>query len=525
MHSSALGVVAAGHPATAAAAETALREGGNAFDAIIAAHFAACIAEPVLCSLGGGGFLLASRQGQTPEVYDFFTQTPLTKKSLADLDFYPIMADFGTAQQEFHIGLGSVGTPGSIAGLFHIHQELGSLPMTRLVEPAIALARDGLVLNDFSAYIFSIVEPIYLSTPEARHLFGDPEDPQRIIGAGHCLKQPEQADFLENLAREGADLFYRGEVAAQIDRLSREHGGYLTRHDLESYQVIKRSPLEIPYRDARVYINPPPSSGGLLIAFALELLAETDMAALPFGSREQLELLAEVLNLTQQARIEAQIDGGFQHADQLLNPHYLDRYRQQIRQRAKAYRGTTHISVIDRTGNVASMTLSNGEGCGTLAPGTGVMLNNMLGEEDLNHAGFHQWKTNQRMTSMMSPAILLCADGREIATGSGGSNRIRSAVLQVLSNLIDHRMPVAEAVAAPRIHLEKDLLSIEGGFDLEVTQHLCRSWPRHSVWGDLNLFFGGAHTVMRDIAGFSGGGDPRRGGVVTIVEDMLDKSA
>ncbi|MEZ5478018.1 MAG: gamma-glutamyltransferase [Thiolinea sp.] len=512
------GVVAAGHSATAHAAAEVLRAGGNAFDAVIAAHFAACIAEPVLCSLGGGGFLTASRAGAKPVVYDFFTQTPLQKKPLAELDFYPITADFGTAQQEFHIGCAAAGTPGSVAGLFAIHRELGSLPMTRLVEPAMELARNGVAVNAFQAYIFSIVAPIYLSTPAARQLFTDPQHPEQILQSGHLLVQREQADFLEHLAREGEALFYQGEIAAQIDQLGREHGGYLSRADLQQYQVIKREPLEIPYRDTRVYINPPPSSGGLLIAFALELLGQLDLSAYPAQAPERLELLAAVMDLTHEARIAAQIDGGFQQASQLLNPDYLQRYQQQIRHRAKALRGTTHISVIDTGGNVASMTLSNGEGCGVLIPGTGIMLNNMLGEEDLNHGGFHQWQTDQRMTSMMAPAIVLCADGREIAIGSGGSNRIRSAILQVLSQLIDHQLPVEQAVAAPRIHLERDLLNIEGGFAPEQLTQLVQAYPRHCVWEDLNLFFGGAHTVVRDRQGFSGSGDPRRGGVCVQVK-------
>ena len=206
------GVIAAGHPATAQAAEEILREGGNAFDAIVAAHFAACVAEPVLCSLAGGGFLLGHRAGDKPIVYDFFVQTPRHRHPLSELDFFPILADFGTTQQEFHIGVGSIATPGCVKGLFRIHQDLCTMPMQRLVEPAIALAKEGIQLDDFQAYIFGIVQPIYLATPEAGAIFANPDNPSEIISAGQRLYFADQADLMDVLAREGADLFYRGEI-------------------------------------------------------------------------------------------------------------------------------------------------------------------------------------------------------------------------------------------------------------------------------------------------------------------------
>lgn len=510
------GVVAAGHPATVQAAETILHDGGNAFDAIVAAHFAACVAEPVLCSLAGGGFLLAYASGEKPQVYDFFAQTPQQRRALDDIDFHPIVADFGTAQQEFHIGLGAMATPGCVRGLFQIHRDHCTLPMTRLVEPAIELARNGIPINDFQAYIFSIVQPIYLATPGAREVFADMSNPDQIIGAGQVLYQFEQAEFIDMLAREGEDLFYRGEVAQSISQLNHESGGHVTRSDLEAYQVIKRAPLSMQYRDAHVFINPAPSSGGLLIAFALDLLGQVDANAYPFGSSRYLQLLASVMSLTNQARLATHLDESV-HPDiaQLLNPVFLAQYRDQIVGRAQSYRGTTHMSVIDGDDNIASMTVSNGEGCGHVIPGTGVMLNNMLGEEDINPGGFHRWPLNQRMTSMMAPGVILFEDGRRIAIGSGGSNRIRSAILQVLTNLIDYGMSVEQAVNAPRIHLEGEHLSIENGFNPAELGAVQSDYPDHTVWPTQNLFFGGTHTVMSDGDVFQGCGDPRRGGAAT----------
>ena len=178
------GAIAAGNPETAAAAATVLENGGNAFDAALAALCAACITEPVLASLGGGGFLLARREGGEPVLYDFFAQTPRERRPGDDVDFFPIVADFGTAQQEFHIGMGSIATPGMVKGLFAVHRQLGSMPMARIVEPAVALARNGVPFHPLQAYIFEIVSPIYVSDPSCMKVFGSREKPGRLAGEG-----------------------------------------------------------------------------------------------------------------------------------------------------------------------------------------------------------------------------------------------------------------------------------------------------------------------------------------------------
>lgn len=509
------GVVAAGHDLTAQAAEWVLREGGNAFDAALAAHLAACVTEPVLASLGGGGFMLARAAGRDPLVYDFFTHTPRRRRPPEELDFRPIVADFGTAQQEFHIGQGTIATPGFVKGVFQIHAELGSIPLREIVAPAIQYAREGVALNALQAYIFNIVRPIYTATPAARAIYGSSRAAGRLLGEGESIVQMDLADALEALAAEGQGLFYRGEIAQRIHQASRTGGGHITLADLEAYRVIRRPPLQLEYRGARVITNPPPSSGGILIAFALELLREARPAAWGFGRYPHLRLLAEVMALTNQARVDALASE--QGADRLLDPVLLERYRAQVLRRTQALRGTTHVSVMDARGNVASMTVSNGEGCGSIVPGTGIMLNNMLGEEDLNPQGFHRWAPNRRMSSMMSPTLIERSDGALIATGSGGSNRIRTALLQVLVNLIDFGMDVEPAVVSPRIHLEGGRLSVEGGFHPGEVMALIRDYPDHQLWEGLNLFFGGAHTVVRGNGGFAGAGDPRRGGAARVV--------
>ena len=515
---SVLGAIACGHSETAAAAEDILRAGGNAFDAIVAAHFSACVAEPVLASLGGGGFLLARTCDGSDIIYDFFAQTPQRKSPADQLGFYPIHADFGTTTQEFHIGPGAIATPGSVKGMFAIQRELGTMPMTELVQPAIHLARQGMRINNFQAYLFNIIKPILLATPQARALYADPRDPTQIMAAGQVLKFTAMADAMEVLAKEGDALFYRGEIAQEIVRLCRQGGGHLTAEDLENYTVIKRKPLQLNYRGTRISTNPPPSSGGILIGFALKLLDSVALDRLEHGSPEHLQLLSQVMALTNKARIDAHIDGDSAQLQRLLDKEYMQQYQQQIYQRSASLRGTTHISVMDRHGNLASMTISNGEGCGHVIPDTDIMLNNMLGEEDLNPHGFQQWHTNQRMTSMMAPSAVLFPDGRHMVIGSGGSNRLRTAILQVLVNIIDYGMPVEAAVQHPRIHHEAGLLSLEQGLPHTTINTLAETHPQHKLWPELNLFFGGTHCVMQQGNEFSGTGDPRRGGVALVVE-------
>ena len=462
------GAVACGHSVTAAAAVEILEEGGNAFDAVIAAQFAACVVEPVLTSLGGGGFLLADHPGQPSRVFDFFVQTPTTRPGTEDA-LHPIEADFGPATQTFHVGPASVATPGTVAGMFTIHRALASLPMSRLVEPAVRAASTGVIVNDFQGYIFDVVRPIYESVP-----------PYTEAHSGHRLTQPELAESLESLAREGEGLFYRGELGARLVAHCANEGGHLTMDDLSAYRVIERQPLTLDHRGYRVLTNPLPSAGGVLIGHSLDALT---------GGHTAPADMVQAMAATNDAR-ESLLDGTPQVS-----------------------RGTTHISVADRAGNVAAMTLSNGEGSGCVIPGTGIMLNNMLGEEDINPGGIGQWQTDVRLGSMMAPTLIL-GEAHRYALGSGGSNRIRSALLQVIVHLLDHQLEPATAVAAPRLHLEEHLLSLEPGFDPETITRLEGMPLEVHPWTDQNLFFGGVHLVAsHDDGRFDAVGDTRRGGV------------
>lgn len=520
------GAVACGHEGTAEAACEMLAEGGNAFDAVLAAMCAATVVEPVFCSLAGGGFLLARPASGAPRLYDFFVETPRRRRPQAEIDFYPIHADFGTATQEFHIGLGAMATPGAVKGLFEIHRDLARLPVRRLVEPAVRLARDGFRLRPVDGFVFGVVGPILTARAESRAAYVRPDG--ALLRCGDLMRQPDLANSLEALARDGEALFYRGEFAETLVKACRDEGGQLSAADLAAYRVRKRRPLARDYRGVRILTNPPPSSGGILIAFALELLGRADLSGLGPASQATLELLVRVMALTNRARIESGLEAASDEAEgqaaarRLLDPGLLARYGAEVAGRPAADRGTTHISVVDAEGNVAAMTLSNGEGCGYVVPGSGIMLNNMLGEEDLNRGGFHAWREGCRMASMMAPSLAVFPDGALAALGSGGSNRIRTAILQVLVKLIDFALDPETAVAAPRLHFEDGLLNIEGGFSERDGQNLARRVadisPRVTVWPAHNLFFGGVHTATRGAkGGFAAGGDPRRGGVAVAV--------
>lgn len=511
------GIVAAGHPITAQAATEILRAGGNAFDAALAALFASCVAEPVLASLGGGGFLLASSNNdRRPVLFDFFTQTPRAKRPPGSVNFFPIWADFGTTRQEFHIGMGSIATPGVIKGIFAIHRELGSLPMREIAAPACDVARAGIEINALQSYISDIISPIIKSSPGALKLHTASGAPDRIAREHETVYQYRMADTFEQIAREGDALFYLGEMGVELIEACRTEGGYLQPEDLAGYRVVRRRPLELDYHAAHLFTNPAPSVGGTLIAFALALLEPENLARHPAGSLAHMLGIAHSQRLTQQLRREKRVDLNMDEAvsREILSSEYLESYRASLRDNFHSYRGTTQISIADAQGNMASMTLSNGEGSGYVLPGTGIMLNNMLGEEDINPHGFHQWPENRRIASMMSPTLVLSDSGQAIATGSGGSNRIRSAILQVLVNLLDFDMGVERAVEHPRLHFEDDLLHLETGPEQRYIDALSDSFRDLRIWPAKNLFFGGAHTVVRSANGeLSGRGDSRRGGV------------
>jgi gamma-glutamyltranspeptidase/glutathione hydrolase len=373
-------------------------------------------------------------------------------------------------------------------------------------------------VSSFQASILNIIAPILTASIESKRHYQSSWHSSSLITSGELFRQSHVADFLEALARAGSDLFYKGEIAQSISKLCVHGGGQLTQQDLADYQVVLRKPVSMSYQQHRVLTNPAPSCGGTLIAFALSMLEHANIGQYEFGSSRHLQLLAEAMKLTNEARFEAHSSSSEEAALQhLLDENLLNTYLEKIVGNVRSLRGTTHMSVMDSKGNVAGLTASNGEGCGHMIPDTGVMLNNMLGEEDLNSDGFYQWPVNRRMTSMMAPTLVISPQGKKISLGSGGSNRLRTAILQVLVNIIDFDKSLHDAVNRPRIHFENELLSIEPGFDADALLPLCKQFKNYKLWQQQNLFFGGVHTVSGHNGNFDGAGDRRRDGVAFVV--------
>jgi gamma-glutamyltranspeptidase/glutathione hydrolase len=495
------GVVAAGHELTAAAAAEILEDGGNAFDAALAGALMTFVAEAVFASPGGGGFLMARCAGRDEAaLFDFFVETPLKRRD--GVAFFPIHADFGPAKQEFHIGQGSSATPGAIPGLFAIHEALCRLPMKRLAEPAARAARAGFPLSEFQAYLFTVIAPILTASPGVARVFAPGGKPME---AGEIFRNEALGECLEWVAEDGPRLFVDGDVGRAIAAEQVSGGGYLSHEDLARYRVSLREPLYWTHRRAAVALNPPPAASGALIAFGLAYLD----AIVHAGGAADALALARVMEAVNEAR-EA-------HGEELgarLSGGLLAEELRAAGRHAAAYRGTTHVSVIDGDGNAAAVSLSNGEGNGFIVGDFGFMLNNMLGEEGLTHGGLDAWRPGTRLSSMMAPTIILEPDGAITALGTGGSTRIRSAILQVAANLLDHGMGLDEAVEAPRLHVERDgKLSFEPGLTEDAETAFRALGAKAHAWPERNLFFGGVHAARRERnGGLEGAGDPRRGG-------------
>jgi gamma-glutamyltranspeptidase / glutathione hydrolase len=498
------GVVAAGHPLTAEAGAQVLRDGGNAVDAAVAAVLASFAVESPLTGFGAGGFMMVSRREETTLI-DFFVAAPGKDGIERGVELAPVPVHFDAETvQTFYVGPASCGVPGTAAGLELALRRFGTAPPADLVGAGVSLAREGAPINAEQAYILEILWPIHERLAEARDLYA-PEG--RPLGEGDVFRFPELAEALERFAAEGAEPFYRGEVAAALSGHVADHGGSLGAADMAEYEAIERRPIRAPFRGTEVLTNPPPSSGGILIAYSLGLLER-------LGASSEPEQLVAAMDAANRARgdefAEALYGEGLEEA--LLDPARLDLKAGDL------LGSTTHISVLDRDGICASVTCSNGSGSGVLVPGTGVILNNMLGEEDLNPLGFHAIAPGRRVPSMMAPTVVRRGGEIELGLGSAGSNRIRSAIIQTVVRAVEQGMGADEAVRAPRLHFEAGIVQAEPGIDEAALARIEERGIPVLRRPQINLFFGGVQAVARDPSSgeLSGGGDPRRGGSVAF---------
>jgi gamma-glutamyltranspeptidase / glutathione hydrolase len=519
------GVVSGGHPVTVEAAIEVLRAGGNAYDAAVAAGFAAAVAEPCLSSLGGGGFLLAHTAAGEEVLFDFFVDTPGRGAPVTAPVLTPITVHFKGTGQVFHVGHGSVAAPGALAGYLHVHRRLGRLELAQVVAPAIRAAERGVVLGPAQAAVVRLLEPIFELTPEGRAAFvpGD-----RPFGDRDRYANPRLAAFLAEIADGRIAGFGDRRVAPAIAASQAAGGGLLTTDDLARYEVAEREPLAVEHRGARLLTNPPPSFGGRLVTRALTLLERQGPSG-PAGSGPRLVQLLHALDVVAKEHTHGPaMTAGAEPGDAtegiappgasagraLRGDGRADGVVVTRTRRPRSSRGTTHISIADVQGNLASMTTSNGSGSGVTLGDTGVFANNIMGEEDLHPRGFHLAPPGVRVGSMMAPSVLLRPDAPALALGSGGSERIRSALTQVLAHLLDDGLPLADAVAAPRIHWDGRTVQVEPGLAPEAVAALAAARPVN-VWQVTDLYFGGVNAV--DATG-ARVGDPRRGGTTATLD-------
>jgi gamma-glutamyltranspeptidase/glutathione hydrolase len=513
------GAVAAGHPLTAEAGAEVLAAGGNAVDACIAAAFVSWVAESPLTGPGAGGFILVHRaRDRTTRLLDHFVTVPglglrgeVREMESVDVAFTP------ESSQAFRIGAASCAVPGAVAGLGEAHRRFASLPWSILLEPAIRHARAGVVLTKPQAYLHAILDLILRHTPEGAVVYGN--EGSRLV-AGDRLVMSDLAGTLEQLAERGADDFYRGELARAVSDHLREQGGAVTLRDLSEYRVIRRRPVTAPFLDHRFESNPPPSAGGVLIGYGIRLVDRLGLAGRP-GSAAAIAQLAETMREQEAAR-----GGSFGRdlargglADRLYSSDSLGKAVPRMRARLpEVSAGTTHIAVVDGRGNAASLTASTGSGSGVIVPGTGIQLNNMLGEFDLAATG-RRLRPGERFTSGMAPSLVLRDGQPRLVVGSAGSLRLRGAIFQIVVNVVGHGLGVEEAIERPRVHWDDGHLHCEGGNDPAELDRLER-WGYELIrWRRRNLFFGGAAGVeFRADGSLAAAGDPRRGGHGIVVE-------
>jgi gamma-glutamyltranspeptidase/glutathione hydrolase len=479
--------VAAGSAGAVDAALAVLSAGGSAVDAALAATFASAVTEPVLSSLGGGGFLLHAPADGDPQLLDFFVTVPGLGGAPRDPHVQTVVVDFAKAgpaaaasEQVFHGGWGTVAVPGSLAGHLEAHRRWGRIPLADVVAPAAGLAREGVELSPVQRRFLTLVSELVLLTPESEDLFAGTE----IDGV---YRNPAYADLLEALAAGEITSQSDASYADELVRSAEAHGGLLTSDDLASYSPVLRAPLDAERSGVAVSTNPAPSAGGPIVLGALSRLGT------PRGRIDWAAVAA------------AQADA-------------LDEHRRP----GTVPTGTTHVTVVDADGSFAALTTSNGSQSGTVVPGWGVPLNNMLGEEDLQPGV--PLAPGERMGSMMAPTLLAWPDGRRAALGTGGSERIRSAVLCVVARMVDEGTDLATAVAAPRVHVSSDrAVHVEPGLDAADLAAIAdvareRGWPAPDAWPTTNIYFGGVHAVHRAADGsVTAVGDARRGGAAAVV--------
>jgi gamma-glutamyltranspeptidase/glutathione hydrolase len=515
------GVIAGGSQPTVDAGAAILERGGNAADAAVAACFATSAGEPTLTSLAGAGIMIY-RDAKSGEVTvcDFFSDAPrLGPHDVHNLDFTGIDLDFGPTTQHFKIGAGSAAVPGVIPGLCEVLERWGTMPLSEVIKPTCSFLREGVLLGDYQGVAAKLLEPILTYTESARSVFATRG---RMIRKGDVFTIPQLADTLESLATDGWRKHYDEVLCkAMVDQFGPHAGGLLTAEDFSEYEVRFNAPLELRYHNSQVLTMPPPAAGGTMIGLMLALLHEVDLGTFAPLSVEHARMLGAAMTVADEARSD-----GLAALSKERLAHWRARF-DTLRARdalplSQAVPGpdsTTHVSVIDAEGNAAGVTFSYGEGNAHIIGNSGIMMNNLMGEEDIHPDGFGHSPKGQRLPTMMSPSLMIDDGGGVTVLGTGGANRIRTAIVQVVSLLLDHRYEAQQAVSSPRMHYESGVLNAET-FEMDDNGDALEGLgaTKFVRFPERNLFFGGVHMVRRGADGkLTGAGDPRRGGVCRVV--------
>jgi gamma-glutamyltranspeptidase / glutathione hydrolase len=405
------------------------------------------------------------------------------------------------------VGGASVAVPGALRGWEALLERHGRLTLAQTLAPAVRFAREGFRVCKTSAMWFQVAEEVLKLTEETRKTFFDGD---RIYVEGEKMRFPELADTLEAIGEGGAGHFYEGELARRISAYILKVGGIITERDLAEYEAVIRKPLAVAHGPGTVYTNGPPSAGGSTLAQMLRITSGYDLAAM--SEADYTRVMADAMRFALHDREIAYVDGAENEivAQRLTSEEYA------IEQRRRIFGSphTTHVSSVDAEGSAVSITATMGYGSGLVIPGTGIPMNNTLGEPELNPKGFHALEPGERLISSMSPTIFSSEEGGLIALGSAGASRIPTAILQTLVNVLDFGMPLEAAVLAPRFHAEGGLFAYEAG---GRTDDLDR-YEQVLVYEEPSMYFGGVNAVRRTPEGlFEAAADPRRSGGVAYV--------
>ena len=519
-------MVVSDNPSSSEVGAAMLRRGGNAVDAIVAVAFAQAVVNPAAGNIGGGGFLVYRQRDGEVFALDFREAAPLA----ATRDMY--VDSTGKVTDASLVGARAGGVPGSVAGLWAMHQRFGALPWRDVILPAAALARAH-ALDSLRAEWLADRATSFARFPSSAAVFlrGDGQ----AWRAGDTLYQADLARTLTLIADSGADIFYRGSIAEMIAREVRSGGGLISREDLAQYRALWRTPLENTYRGWRVITMPPVSGGGATLIQALNILEGFDLPK-P-GTAALAHLQIEALRRAFLDRNTLLGDPAFVNMPvaELTSKSYAAVQRSSIAaNRATPLEGsplaegvhTTHFSVVDSAGNAAAITttINTGFGSGFVVAGTGFLLNNEMDDFTaqpgaVNAMGIQQVgdantiEPGKRMLSSMTPTIVLDPEGRlALVLGSPGGATIISSVLEVISNVVDQRMTLAQAVAAPRVH--HNGLPDEVGWEPAGLAPQVRAELRamgYSLWEEPE-FMGTVNAIRATPQGLEGVADPRVAG-------------